>query len=432
MRQVHPKSENLPEPDSVRQKAEELLLSKYGNKSPIRKEGDIQNLLHELEVHQIELEIQNEELRIALDTAETATNKYTTLYDFAPAGYFTLDGEGNITNLNLNGAKMLGMERGRLINNKLKHYISKDNKDAFQNFLQKIFESDLKQTCEIQMEICTNQLCFVYLEGIKNDDDNNLCFLTAIDNTERHRAEEALKESEARLKVLNATKDKFFSIIAHDLRNPFTSIIGFSSLLINLSDKKDKEDINKYAKIVHHSSLRAMDLLNNLMEWASLQTGKISFKPKRIEMANVITSVIELQLIMANQKSITIVRETDPDIIVYADEEMISTALRNLVSNAIKFTKPGGEVTISAYTSYDEVIIAVCDNGVGMDKNRIEKIFRIYGNISTRGTENEEGTGLGLILCKEFILRHKGKIWVESTPGEGSKFFFSIPNETKN
>jgi signal transduction histidine kinase len=172
-----------------------------------------------------------------------------------------------------------------------------------------------------------------------------------------------------------------------------------------------------------------MDLLKNLMEWANLQTGKISFNPKQLEFTNIITTVIELLTDLAGQKSITIVRDTDPGITTFADEEMINTVLRNLVSNAIKFTKPGGEITISARVNSDELIVSVGDNGVGMDKKQLNKLFRIEENSSTKGTQNEEGTGLGLVLCKEFILRHQGKIWVESTLGAGSKFFFTIPQE---
>jgi PAS domain S-box-containing protein len=428
MQKIHKKNKDSTESASLRQKAEELLHEKLATQQPLNYEGDIQKMLHELEVHQIELEIQNEELRIALENEALATNKYTTLYDFAPAGYFTLDRDGNITNLNLNGAKMLGMERGRLINAKLKHFINRDDKDAFQAFHNSIFKGEIKQTCELQLENWVNQSCFVFLEGIKSD-DNNTCFVTAIDITLRHKAEEALKESETRLKVLNATKDKFFSIIAHDLRNPFTSIIGFSSLLMSQSDNKSNEVVIKYSKIIYESSLRAMDLLKNLMEWANLQTGKISFNPKQLEFTNIITTVIELLTDLAGQKSITIVRDTDPGITTFADEEMINTVLRNLVSNAIKFTKPGGEITISARVNSDELIVSVGDNGVGMDKKQLNKLFRIEENSSTKGTQNEEGTGLGLVLCKEFILRHQGKIWVESTLGAGSKFFFTIPQE---
>jgi PAS domain S-box-containing protein len=431
MSQIHKKSKNPAESNGLRQKAEELLQEKLAAQTRQDNEGDIQKLLHELEVHQIELEIQNEELNIALDNAESASNKYTTLYDFAPVGYFTLDREGNITNLNLNGAKMLGMERGRLINYKLNHFISREDKDTFQNFHQKVFEGDLKQTCEVKLENSVNHSSFVYLEGIKSDDDK-YCFLTATDTTQRHHSEERLRESEKRLKLLNSTKDKFFSIIAHDLRNPFTSIIGFSSLLMGNLDKKDAEDIHKYAKIIYESSLRAMDLLKNLMEWANLQTGQIRFKPKKLKFTDTVNSVIELLSDQASQKSITILKQIDPSFVAFADEEMISTVLRNLISNAIKFTNPGGEVTITALMKPGELVIAVCDNGVGMDKNHLDKVFRIDENLSTRGTQNEEGTGLGLILCKEYILNHNGKIWAESTQGIGSKFFFSIPQQIKD
>jgi signal transduction histidine kinase len=244
---------------------------------------------------------------------------------------------------------------------------------------------------------------------------------------EVEKAQILLQESEVRLRELNATKDKFFSIIAHDLKNPFNAIIGFSNILAEQIAKKNYDGIEEYAGIIKNSSQRAMSLLTNLLQWSRSQTGKMEFTPEPIKIATMVNEIIELSNDYARQKSITISSKIPPGTIVFADKAMICTILRNLVSNAIKFTNPGGEIVISVQQKRDELVMSVCDNGVGISKDDIKKLFRIDENYTTQGTQKEMGTGLGLILCKEFILKHGGKIWVESEPGRGSTFYFTIP-----
>ena len=258
----------------------------------------------------------------------------------------------------------------------------------------------------------------------------NLLAGYTIDITNQKLAEQELKESETRLRELNGTKDKFFSIIAHDLKSPFNSIIGFSNLLVRQIEEKDYAAIERYAGIIQNSSLQAMDLLTNLLEWSRSQTGRIVFTPENIDLTALIRQSIEFVYSSSQQKSITICSEILVNRPVWADKAMINTILRNLISNALKFTKSGGEIVVSAGQMSNEVVLSVSDNGVGMDKESISKLFRIDQNHSTLGTENEKGTGLGLLLCKEFVEKHGGRIWVDSAPGNGSKFSISIP-ETK-
>jgi signal transduction histidine kinase len=165
----------------------------------------------------------------------------------------------------------------------------------------------------------------------------------------------------------------------------------------------------------------------NLMEWSLSQTGRMEFIPEQIEMVELINEVDYLSNDIARQKSITISKDVPNHATVFADKAMISAVLRNLVSNAIKFTKPGGQITISAVEKPDELIVSVADTGVGISNDRNENLFRLDESYSTTGTNNEKGTGLGLILCKEFIEKHGGKIWVESQEGKGSIFSFTIP-----
>ena len=235
------------------------------------------------------------------------------------------------------------------------------------------------------------------------------------------------KNNELSLIELNATKDKFFSIIAHDLRSPFTSIIGFSEYLVEQVKENDYEKVAEFADIILQSSNSAMALLSNLMVWSQLQSGRMVFNPESFDIATLIREVTLLLKGLSEQKSIIIENILPTHAFVLADKEMISTILRNLISNALKFTQTGGRISISTVSKNKELIVTVSDNGVGISKDRIDKLFNMVESSSTPGTQKEKGTGLGLILCKEFIEKNKGKIWVESEVGIGSSFCFSLP-----
>ena len=272
---------------------------------------------------------------------------------------------------------------------------------------------------------------WVYLEAFGTNQIENPLIKSVVlnvrDITEHKKAEKELKESKARLMEANATKDRFFSIIGHDLKSPFNSILGFSEILINRIDKKNYHDIEKYAKIINYSSHRAMNLLTNLLEWSRTQTGKIKFNPVHFEFSAAINEVVELSNDSAQQKSIFISKKIPNNIQIVADKAMVKTILRNLISNAIKYSNPGGEIIISTEQKENELIVIVTDNGVGIKKGNIDKLFRIDYNYSTLGTNRETGTGLGLLLCKEFIEMHGGKIWAESNIVNGCTFHFSLP-----
>lgn len=257
--------------------------------------------------------------------------------------------------------------------------------------------------------------------------ENQKAFLTtSIDLTERRRAEEKLREKEVILRELNAQKDKFFSIIAHDLKSPFNTIMGFSELLMEQINEKDYNGVDEYAKMIMESSKQALDLLMNLLEWSRVQTGRMQFSPENFDLVHLVDENILLFDLIAAQKAITINKSLPHEFIIFADKQMIRTVLRNLISNAIKFTRQGGEINISAEKTAKEVHISVSDNGIGIAPERIEKLFRIDESNSTYGTNDEAGTGLGLILCKEFVEKHGGRIWVESEQEKGSTFYVSL------
>jgi len=247
------------------------------------------------------------------------------------------------------------------------------------------------------------------------------------DISQRKRDEAMILDKNQQLQKLNAEKDKFFSIIAHDLKSPFNAIMGFSELLVERIGEKDYRDVGKYADIILQSSQRAVDLLMNLMEWSRSQTGRMKFSPDEYDLQSIIDDIALLLYETAQQKSITISTVLPDNLTVFADNEMLNTVIRNLISNAIKFTMPGGRIIIAAEEKKHELTVSVSDTGVGIPKEAMKKIFSIQENYTTTGTQNEKGTGLGLILCKEFVEKHGGKIWVESKKEKGTVFTFSLP-----
>jgi len=226
--------------------------------------------------------------------------------------------------------------------------------------------------------------------------------------------------------ISNAEKDKFFSIIAHDLKTPFNAILGFSQLLLEEVRERKIKELEEYADLVMQSSVSAHNLLDNLLEWSRSKTGRISFAPMEHNLQQMVSEVTAMLKNAAEQKGISLKTEIDGQTNVFCDASMIDTVMRNLISNSIKFTGFGGEITIAAKGKNGVAEISVKDSGVGMNQKQIEALFDISQNQTTKGTHNETGTGLGLILSKEFIEKHGQKIWVESEPGKGSTFYFTL------
>jgi signal transduction histidine kinase len=237
-----------------------------------------------------------------------------------------------------------------------------------------------------------------------------------------------IKEKDNReLLELNITKDKFFNIIGHDLKSPIVQMIQFSQLIEENYKNLNDEKLLTFIKAMKESSVRGFKLLENLLDWARSQTGSISFAPEPFLISELIKENIELFEKQAETKNIQINAPNFYEGTVIADRNMINTVVRNLLSNAIKFTYTNGSIEIDSKAERDNIVISVKDNGQGMSCEDCNKLFKIDSGYTAVGTNNEKGTGIGLILCKEFIDKHDGSIWVESEQGEGSTFRFSIP-----
>lgn len=237
------------------------------------------------------------------------------------------------------------------------------------------------------------------------------------------------KKTEQELKELNATKDKFFTILAHDLKNPFSAILSFSGMLSESISNNEREEALQISKIINTSAHNTYNLLENLLDWARSQTGKLVYKPQDIHLHDLVSGTVSLLESQAIGKQVLLVNRVPEQIAVYADNNLLKTIIRNLVSNAIKFTGAGGKVLISAEKTDGCVEITVFDTGVGIHPDELKKLFNLDSKYISRGTSQETGTGLGLLLCKEFVERQGGTIWVESEPGKGSRFKFTVPDK---
>ncbi|MCX6268942.1 MAG: HAMP domain-containing sensor histidine kinase [Bacteroidetes bacterium] len=280
-----------------------------------------------------------------------------------------------------------------------------------------------------------NQLVYrlkMYLRFIKHEFLMNLHLrelnLKLIEEIEERKAtEQSLYISQNELKAANASKDKFFSIIAHDLKNPFNGIIGLSSLLIDDYDSFQAAEQKEFIKDIKTTAENTFRLLQNLLEWSQTQTGKIHFEPAQFILTSITTEIVDLVRTSAGNKNIALESSISPDIQVFADKNMINTIIRNLLLNAVKFTKNGGKITLSARSVNHVVEISVTDNGIGISPENFKKLFCIDCTTVSYGTDGEQGTGLGLILCKEFIEKNSGTIRVESELGVGSTFTITLP-----
>ncbi|MFZ4411732.1 MAG: hybrid sensor histidine kinase/response regulator [Bacteroidales bacterium] len=229
------------------------------------------------------------------------------------------------------------------------------------------------------------------------------------------------------LKQLNAEKDKFFSIIAHDLRSPFTGFLGLTQILEEQLSDLSKEEILDFSTSMRISATKLFTLLENLLEWARIQQGLIPFTPETVQLLAVVNESIGMIKENASLKQIEIIYDIPDEITVFTDTNILQTILRNLVSNAVKFTSKNGSIIISVLPQNDgSMVISIKDTGIGMSQHIMDNLFRIDVNTSRKGTDGETSTGLGLIICKDFIEKHGGKLWVESEVGKGSSFNFTL------
>ncbi len=366
------------------------------------------------------------ERRQAKKALQESESKHRNLIETMPDAVYRSTPEGKFVEVNPAMVKMLGYE-------------SKEELIAIDIKTQLYFKPEDRESLVLQnnpddldvFPIKKKDGSAIWLEDhgwYVKDETGQIIFHEGVmrDVTERKFSEIQLQKYSEELQELNATKDKFFSIIAHDLKTPFNSILGLSEIMKDEAKHLDIATIEEYAGMIYSTSKNTFRLLENLLDWARIQQSRMTFNPGPILLKKLVGEAVELMIEKANSKQIAIINFIPENLIVVADEDMLKTIFRNLVSNALKFTSANGKVEIKAVSTAHSIEISVKDTGTGIKQEDIGKLFKIDSNFSKRGTENEKGTGLGLMLCKEFVEKHGGKIWVESEEGKGSKFCFSL------
>jgi len=366
--------------------------------------------------------------------------KFRLLFKNSPLGIYIANTKGQIEDANPALLSILGspsLEHTKQINVlQLPALVQNGYANHFKNCIEqnKVISIELPYTTHWGKKVHLSS----YLVPLCNPKGVVEKVYTLMENiTERKRNEKALIESEVRLKDALATKDKFFSIISHDLRSPFSTLVSFTDLMSNDSSHFSVDEYKHYAKAINKTAQSTFTLLENLLQWANLQRGSISFNPTEIDINNFVNSFDPALIEKMKAKQIKFETHIDEKMNIWADENMLHGIMRNLVSNAIKFTPKGGNIWLSiSKTDKNETLFTIRDTGIGMPNHILENLFTIAEKTSRPGTDNEPSSGLGLILCKEFIEKHGGRIWAESDADglsgqKGSTFYFTIPIKNK-
>ena len=355
----------------------------------------------------------------------------------SPVSVIITDKRGNIEYANPKFIEMKGYSLNEVIGQNPRIFKSGKHDREFYESMWKTILSGKTWRGEIQNRRKSGEIFWesASISPLLNDNDEIIQLIGIYEDiSEKKKAEQSIKEyleklteSEETLKELNLNKDRFFSIIAHDLKSPFSSLLGFSEFLVNDFEELSLSEIKNYTKNIHDSTRKTYNLLENLLNWANLQRDKIILDIKEINLKELADKVVELYSEDAQKKGLNLDTSLIKNCIFPADENTFSTVLRNLVSNAIKFSKEGDNISINCKRENGQLTVLVSDTGIGMSQEDVDKLFRIDIHHSSIGTANERGTGLGLILCKELIEKNNGKISVDSKLGKGTTFSISLP-----
>ena len=418
---------------SLRQKAEELLKLNPSKAVSQLSESDTFKLIHEIEVHQIELEMQNEELKQAISDAQDAIE----LYDFAPAGYFTLSKQCDIINLNLRASQMLDKERSRLIKSRFDLFISDNTKPTFSKFIENVIASKSEETCEVIFAIKDCAPMYVLLTGILTENEEN-CLITAIDITERKKSEIELVKAKERAEESDLLKTAFLHNISHEIRTPMNAIMGFSRLILKNYNNKPK--LEKFSNIIIKRTSDLLDIINDILDIAKIESGQLSVKMDVYnlnELFKELTSFFTEHQYRMGKQHIKFNLQTlcEPsEVLIITDKVKLKQIFINLINNAFKFTEKGSIEGGCKFDAEHKLLFYVTDTGIGISPDKQEKIFERFSQLNQIKNQAIGGTGLGLPIVKGLVTLLGGKIWLESEVANqtdnktgGTTFYFSIP-----
>jgi PAS domain S-box-containing protein len=412
----------------LRQKAEEQLKKQQSKTRSLSSETDLLKLIHELEVHQIELEMQNIELVAAKEKAIIAEEKYTELYDFAPSGYLSLTKEGRITELNFAAAKMFGKERSQIIKSKFELFLSDNTRSVFSLFLDMVFTSKTKQTCEVTIATKSKLPLYANIEGVVSQNDE-FCIITMVDITKIRLTEIHLKDAKQHAEESDHLKSAFLANMSHEIRTPMNGILGFSELLKD--PKLEGETQQEYISIIEKSGKRMLNIINEIIDISKIESGQMQVFISEVDLNKLLEECyrffkpeaekknIELKLFKALQFE---------NVKLKTDSDKLNGILTNLVKNAIKYTKVGSiELGYSLNDLKTEIEFYVKDTGIGIPKDRQAAIFERFIQADIEDKMAQQGAGLGLAIVRAYVEMLKGRIWVESEVNVGSTIYFTLP-----
>ena len=371
----------------------------------------------------------------AEEALRESEEKYRLLIEESSDPIFSFNRDGRYLFANKAFANGVGMPQEFIVGNTIWDVFSKDEADKRFSVVRYVFETGEPKVIEVRVPTPSGDTFFITSVIPVKPEPHEVKMVICISKniTERRKAEDALKVSEQSLRKAKEAQDKLFSIIAHDLRGPFSCIIGLSELLSENMAALDIAQSQEYLRVIQSSAKNTMNLLENLLSWAKSQTGQVAFKPQQVELLAIFKEMEDVFQVGLKIKNVDLVFLPVQSIYVYADVEMLKTILRNLISNALKFSYVGGQILVSAQEVDGMLEIGVADSGVGLSDDVKQRLFEIDPSINTLGTLGEKGSGLGLVLCKEFVERNGGRIYNESLSCRGCCLKFTVPlrkNET--
>ncbi|MDY0343611.1 MAG: ATP-binding protein [Lentimicrobium sp.] len=417
--------ESLSITDKLRKEAESFL-NRQKKSDSAKPFSEADKLIHELRVHQIELELQNEELTLAKEKAEFAEKKYTELYDFAPAGHLSLSKAGEIINLNRSTERLLGKERSSLIKSSFGFFVSPEMRIIYNEFLQQVFSTGLIQNCELKLVIDEDFIKYVLVNGVSSKLDEK-CLVTLTDITLRKHMEQELIKARQKAEENDRLKSAFLANMSHEIRTPMNGILGFTELLKDL-DLTGQEK-HSYIHIIEKSGTRMLNIINDIISISRIEARETEVVVSNTNINEQLEYLYNFFKLEAKQKKIQLsIKNALPknEAFIRTDREKVYAVLTNLVKNALKFTK-SGFIEFGYEVKGEYLEFYVKDSGSGIPDEQKDSIFERFRQVSDTLNRNFEGSGLGLPISKAYVEMLGGKIWVESNIEQGSTFRFNLP-----
>ena len=392
-------------------------------------ESDTRKLLHQLQVQQIELEMQNEELRLARIEIEKGLQQYTDLYDFAPISYFTLTSDGTIHQVNIAGAALLGLNRQTLMGRALAEFFTGLDLSTFTSFLHSVHQSDSREICELHLRCSDSTRRFLHIEGALST-DGQYCNMAVTDITENKRAEDALlinnlqlEEAKIAADKANQAKSHFLSSMSHELRTPLNAVLGFAQLLENSKPLPTATQKNSIQQIIK-AGWYLLHLINEILDLAMIESGKVKLSTAKVSLNEVLHECEAMISTQAVQKGIQLLFPCfDHQLHINADYVRFKQIMLNLLSNALKYNRKNGTITVQCNLKQNnKVRIGIHDTGEGLSTEQIALLFQPFNRLGRSGGV-DAGTGIGLVVTKHLTELMGGIIGVASTPGEGCEFW---------